>query len=129
MGFPANTWYHRDAWNRLGIVNGGTTVTDDTYRIYRVISDNSFGSQVLTIRGNFVQQANRTADPNIFNNMSVIELGGRPNDGTALLADVGPGYDGTLIFAHQWGDQYDDFRASRYKSVAVTTSKLIAPKN
>src|SRR5690606_7520626 len=129
IGFPANTWYHSDVWNRLGIVNSGTTVTEDTYRIGRSLSDDSFREDMLTIRGNFVAQANRNADPNIFNNMSVIELGGRPNDGTALLADVGPGYDGTLIFAHQWGDEHDDFRASRYKSIAVSTSKLMAPKN
>ena len=69
IGFPANTWYHSDVWNRLGIVNSGTTVTEDTYRISRSLSDDSFLEDILTIRGNFVAQANRNADPNIFNNL------------------------------------------------------------
>ncbi len=120
--------------NRLGIMNEGTTTTT----MYRL--DVSGVSYPITVRGDISVQSNHTTDPYIFLNESVIELGPRGYDGTALIADVGPGYSGTLTFAHLTADVswYGVFSGSDTlihnvnwfrKDVPVHTSKLMAPKN
>src|SRR5690606_6851398 len=118
-------WYEsksEGAWNRIGIINTGTTKTT----LYRV---NSSGIMGVRINGDFTHENNWSADPNIYLNESVIELGSTKVDGSAILVDLGPGVSKKNLYtAHQCGN--DGGRQKWYKKqVEVSTSKLIAPKN